>query len=56
MSEAPLENCMVVGFGLVQVINGKASSQRVVTHCTYYEKYTTEEAIQAAAKSYTDRK
>ena len=46
----------MLGFGLVQVINGKASSQRVVTHCTYYEKYTTEEAIQAAAKSYTDRK
>ena len=29
-----------------------ASRQRVVTRCTYYERYTTEEALQAAAKSY----
>jgi len=28
------------------------SRQRVVTRCTYYERYTTEEALQAAAKSY----
>ena len=28
------------------------SRQRVVTRCTYYERYTTEGAIQAAAKSY----
>ena len=31
---------------------GLASRQRVVTNCTYYERYTTEEALQAAAKSY----
>ena len=42
----------MMGFGLVRVDNGRASSQRVVTRCSYYEKYTTEEAIQAAAKSY----
>jgi len=42
----------MMGFGIVRVQDGLASSQRVVTRCTYYEKYTTEEAIQAAAKSY----
>ena len=40
------------GFALVRVINGHASHQRIVTHCTYYERFTTEEALQAAAKSY----
>ena len=29
-----------------------SSRQRVVTRCTYYERYITEEALQAAAKSY----
>ena len=42
----------MLGFGLVRVIDGHASSQRVVTRCTYYERYTTEEALQLAAKSY----
>lgn len=42
----------MLGFGLVRVKDGLASHQRVVTRCTYYEKYTTEEALQAAAKSY----
>lgn len=42
----------MMGFGLVRVQDGHASSQHVVTRCTYYERYTTEEAIQAAAKSY----
>lgn len=42
----------MLGFGLVQVKEGLASHQRVVTRCTYYERYTTEEALQAAAKSY----
>lgn len=40
------------GFALVRVIDGHASHQRIVTHCTYYERFTTEEALQAAAKSY----
>lgn len=42
----------MLGFGLVHVKDGHASHQRVVTNCTYYERYTTEEALQAAAKSY----
>lgn len=40
------------GFALVRIIDGHASHQRIVTHCTYYERFTTEEALQAAAKSY----
>ncbi len=42
----------MMGFGLVHVKDGHASTQYVVTHCTYYERYTTEEALQATAKSY----
>ena len=40
------------GFALVRLKDGHASRQRVVTRCTYYERYITEEALQAAAKSY----
>ena len=42
----------MLGFGIVRLKNGHASPQHVVTRCTYYERYTTEEALQAAAKSY----
>lgn len=42
----------MLGFGLVHVINGHVSTQHVITRCTYYERFTTEEALQAAAKSY----
>ena len=42
----------MLGFALVRLKDGHASRQRVVTRCTYYERYTTEEALQAAAKSY----
>lgn len=42
----------ILGFALVHVESDDASHQRVVTNCTYYEHYTTEEALQAAAKSY----
>ena len=42
----------MLGFGIVRLQNGHVSRQHVVTRCTYYERYTTEEAIQAAAKSY----
>jgi hypothetical protein len=42
----------MLGFALVRVIGGHASPQRVLTRCTYYERYTTEEALQLAAKSY----
>lgn len=40
------------GFALVRVVDGHASHQRIVTNCTYYERFTTEEALLAAAKSY----
>ena len=40
------------GFALVRVIDGHASHQRIVTNCTFYERFTTEEALLAAAKSY----
>jgi hypothetical protein len=42
----------MLGFALVRLKDGHASRQHVVTRCTYYERYTTEEALQAAAKSY----
>lgn len=42
----------MLGFGLTRVKEGFASHQRVVTRCQYYERYTTEEALLAAAKSY----
>lgn len=40
------------GFALVRIIDGHASHQRIVTKCTFYERFTTEKALQAAAKSY----
>ena len=40
------------GWALVHVIGQRCSSQGIVTHCTYYEQFTTEEALQNAAKSY----
>ena len=42
----------MLGFGLVRIMDGHASSQRVVTNCIYYEQFTTEEALLTAAKSY----
>ena len=42
----------MLGFGIVRLKDGHASHQHVVTRCSYYERYTTEEALQAAAKSY----
>ena len=40
------------GWALVRVIDDRCSPQTIVTHCTLYQQYTTEEALQAAAKSY----
>ena len=40
------------GWALVHVSGDRCSSQGVVTRCTYYQQFTTEEALQAAAKSY----
>ncbi|MBP3762872.1 MAG: hypothetical protein J6I49_03210 [Bacteroidales bacterium] len=40
------------GFALVRMCDGQASPQRVVTRSTYYQRFTTEAALLAAAKSY----
>lgn len=40
------------GWALVHVRKESCSSQTVVTHCTYYQQFTTEEALQEAAQSY----
>ena len=39
-------------WALVKVIDDRCSSQTIVTRCTLYEQYTTENALEAAAKSY----
>lgn len=40
------------GWSLVRVIDERCSAQAIVTHCTLYQQYTTEEALKTAAKSY----
>jgi hypothetical protein len=40
------------GWSLVRVIEDRCSAQSIVTRCTLYQQYTTEEALKAAAKSY----
>ena len=40
------------GWALVQLIGKNCSTQSIITHCTLYERFTTEEALQTAAKSY----
>ena len=40
------------GWALVRIIDDRCSPQAIVTRCTLYEQYTTEEALQTAAKSY----
>lgn len=40
------------GWALVRVHDDRCSSQTIVTRCTIYQQYTTEEARQEAAKSY----
>lgn len=40
------------GWALVRVNGDRCSSQGIVTRSTYYEQFTTEEALQVAAKSY----
>ena len=40
------------GWALVRVADNRCSPQTIVTRCTLYQQYTTEEALQAAAKSY----
>ena len=40
------------GWALVRRNGDRCSSQGIVTRCTYYERFTTEEAKQKAAESY----
>jgi hypothetical protein len=40
------------GWALVRVVGDSCSQQTIVTRCTLYQQYTTEEALQTAAKSY----
>ncbi len=40
------------GWALVRIGGGRCSSQSVVTRCTLFERYTTEEALARAAESY----
>jgi len=40
------------GWAVVRVIDDRCSPQTIITRCTLYEQYTTEEALQTAAKSY----
>ena len=40
------------GWALVRVNDNRCSPQTIITHCTLYQQYTTEEALQVAAKSY----
>jgi len=42
----------MLGFALIRVIDGHSSPQYVVTNCTYYQRYTTDDALYSAAKSY----
>ncbi len=40
------------GWALVRINDDRCSTQGIVTRCTYYERYTTDEAMEAAAPSY----
>ena len=40
------------GWAVVRVVKDRCTPQTIVTRCTLYQQYTTEEALQAAAKSY----
>ena len=40
------------GWALVHIIDDRCSQQSIVTRCTLYQQYTSEEAQQEAAKSY----
>ena len=40
------------GWALVMVKGERCSPQTIVTRCTLYQKYTTKEALESAAKSY----
>ena len=40
------------GWALVKVIDDRCSRQTIVTRCTLYQRYMTEDALEAAADSY----
>jgi hypothetical protein len=40
------------GWALVKVMDDRCSRQTIVTRCTLYQQYTTEDALEAAADSY----
>ena len=40
------------GWALVKVVDDRCSPQAIVTRCTLYQQYTTEEALKKAADSY----
>lgn len=40
------------GWALVRVLDNHCSPQTIVTRCTLYQQYTTQEALQKAAESY----
>ena len=40
------------GWALVKVVDDRCSPQTIVTRCTLYQQYTTEEALKKAADSY----
>ena len=44
------------GWALVLVKGKRCSSQGIVTHCTLYQQYTTEEAMLKAVESHSNRK
>ena len=44
------------GWALVLIDGERCSTQGIVTQCTLYEQYTTQEALLAAAKSHSNRK
>ena len=42
----------MAGFGLVHIVDGHVSPQHILTRCTYYERFTGDEVMKEAAKSY----
>ena len=42
----------MMGWALVRVVNDRCSTQTLVTHCTFYQRFTTDKALEEAAKSY----
>ena len=42
----------MMGWAIVRVVGDRCSSQTIVTNCTLYQQYTTQEAQEKAADSY----